>query len=98
MLLLLNCLVDVDLWNGHDHFALPLLDICICSWMLRDWLADAASLCTVLLLVLYCASPRASPCLGRSPLVALPAVGYALLPAVGYALLPAFHPFSPARR
>ena len=39
--------------------------------MLRDWLADAALLCTMLLLVLYCASPRASPCLGRSPLVRL---------------------------
>ena len=47
-------------------------------------------------------SPRTSPRLGRSPLVALPAVGSALvLPAVGYALLPAvgcallgsFHPF-----
>ena len=47
--------------------------------MLRDWLADAALLCTVLLLVLYCASPRASLCLGRSPLVALLVVGYALL-------------------
>ena len=23
MLLLLSCLVQVDLWNGHDHFALP---------------------------------------------------------------------------
>ena len=53
----------------------------------------------MLLLELYCASPRASPCLSRSPLVALPAVGSALvlpavgsalvLPAVGYALLPA---------
>ena len=47
--------------------------------MLRHWLADAALLCTVPLLVLYYASPRASPCLGRTPLVALPAVGYALL-------------------
>ena len=56
--------------------------------MLRDWLADTALLCTVLLLVLYCASPRASPCLGRNSSVALPAVGYALvLPAVGYALV-----------
>ena len=34
-------LVEVDLWDGRDHFAklqllLPLLDICIGSWMLRD--------------------------------------------------------------
>ena len=78
-MLLLSCLVEVDLWNGHDHFKLLLLDICICSYMLRHWLADAALLCTVPLLVLYCAFPRASPCLGRTPLVALPAVGYALL-------------------
>ena len=28
---------------------------------------------------MYCASPCTSPCLGRGPLVALPAVGYALL-------------------
>ena len=55
--------------------------------MLRDWLADTALLCTVLLLVLYCASPRA-----------LPAVGFALLPAVGFAPLGSFHPVSPARR
>ena len=41
-------------------------------------------------LTLYCAYPRTSPCLGRSPLVALPAFGCALvLPAVGNALLPA---------
>ena len=45
----------------------------------KDWLAHAALPCAVLLLVVYCASPRTSPCLGRSPLVALPAVGYALL-------------------
>ena len=48
--------------------------------------------------LLYC-FPRTSPCLGRSPLVSLPAVGSALvlpavgsalvLPAVGCALLPA---------
>ena len=61
------------------------------------WLADAPLLCTVPFLVLYCASPHASPCLGRSPLVALPCC-YALLPAVGFAFLGSFHPFSPARR
>ena len=46
-------LVAVDLWDGHDHFALPLLDVCIdgCSFLL------------------YCVSPRTSPSLGRRPLV-----------------------------
>ena len=35
--------------------------------------------------LLHCVSPRTSPCLGRSPLVALPAVGFTLLlPAVGF--------------
>ena len=84
------CFFEVDLWNGHDLFALRLLDICICSQMLWDWLADAALLCTAFLLVLYYVSPRASPCLGRSPLVALPAVGFApscLLLALLFCLL-----------
>ena len=62
--LLHDFLVEVDLWNGRDYFvklqvSLPLLDICIGSWMLGDWLA-AAFPCGV--------SPRTSPCLGR-PLV-----------------------------
>ena len=48
--------VEVDRWDGLQHFAklpliLPLLDICIGSWMLRDWLA-AAFLCEVFLIVL----------------------------------------------
>ena len=41
-------------------------------------------------LTLYCAYPRTSPCLGRSPLVALPDVGYASLCS--------FHRFSPSHR
>ena len=61
-------LVEVDLWESLVHFVklqlvLPLLNICIGSWMLRDWL-PAAFLCTVLLLVLRL-------CLGRSPFVCL---------------------------
>ena len=50
-------------------------------------------------LTLYCAYPRTSPCLGRSPLVALPDVG-ALLFAVGCALLffSSFLPFSSTLR
>ena len=87
-------LVEVDLWDGLDHFAvfqlvLPLLDICIGSWMLRDWLAVAFH-CTVLLLVLRLVSVVvlwfALPAVGYA--LFLPAVGYALvLPAVGFALL-----------
>ena len=36
LLVLHDFLVEVDLWDGHDHFALPLLDICIagCSLLL----------------------------------------------------------------
>ena len=77
-------LVEVDLWESLVHFVklqlvLPLLNICIGSWMLRDWLA-AAFLCTVFLLVLRLVSVEVL-------LFALPAVGYALLlPAVGSAL------------
>ena len=64
--LILQCFhVEVDFWDGRDHFAklqllLHLLFICIRSWMLWDWLA-APFLCSV--------SPRTSPCVGRSPLV-----------------------------
>ena len=63
--------------------------------MLRDWLADAALLCTVLLLVLDCASPRASSLSRSQPSGSLclllavlfsPAVGCALVLTVGYAL------------
>ena len=48
--------VEVDRRNGLEHFAklqlmLPLLDICICYWMLLDWLA-AALLSDVFLIVL----------------------------------------------
>ena len=48
--------VEVERWDGLQHFAklplmLPLLDLCIGSWMLRDWLA-AAFLCEVFLIVL----------------------------------------------
>ena len=58
-------LVEVDICNGRDYFvkiqlSLPLLDICIGSQMLGDWLG-AAFLCGV--------SPRTSPCLVRRPLV-----------------------------
>ena len=58
--------VEVDRWDGLEHFEklpliLSLLDLCIGSWMLRDWLA-AAFLCEVFLIVLRL-------CLGRSPLV-----------------------------
>ena len=92
-------MVEADLWNGHDHFALPLLDICICSLMIRDWLADAALLCTVILLVLRLVSVAVLWLLYLLlAMLFLPAVGYALLPAVGFALLGSFHPFSPARR
>ena len=81
--------VEVDRWDGRDHFAklqliLHLLDICIGSRMLRDWLA-AALLCDVFLLVL---------CLVSVAVLwfALPAVGYALvLRAVGFALLGSLH-------
>ena len=46
-LVLHDFIVEVDIWDGHDHFALPLLDICIagCSFLL------------------YRVSPRTSPCL-----------------------------------
>ena len=52
-LVLHDFLVEVDLRDGRDSFALPLLNICIagCSFLL------------------YCVSPRTSPCLGRSPSV-----------------------------
>ena len=48
-------LVEVDFWSGRDHFAnlellLRQLDICIGSWVLRDWLAAAFSV--VFLIVL----------------------------------------------
>ena len=48
--------VEVDRWDGLAHVAklplmLPLLDLCIGSWMLRNWLA-AAFLCEVFLIVL----------------------------------------------
>ena len=85
VLVLHGCHVEVDLWDGRDHFAklqllLPLLDICIGSWMLRDWLA-AAFLCEVFLLVLRLVSVAVL-------WFALPAVGCALLlPAVGSALV-----------
>ena len=54
-LVLPDFLVGVDLWDGRDHFALHLLDICIAG-------------CNYLH---YCASPRTSPCLCRCPLVCL---------------------------
>ena len=65
--------VEVALWDFRHPFVklqlflplLPLLDICIGSWMLRDWLTVAFPL--------QCVSPhnspRTSPCLGHSPLV-----------------------------
>ena len=89
--LLLSCvwihdfLVEVDLWDGRDHFvklqlSLPLLDICIGSQMLQDRLA-ATFLCEVFLLVLRLVSVVVL-------WFALPAVGYALLlPAVGFSVL-----------
>ena len=46
-------IVEVDILDSRFHFALFLLDICIAG-------------CSFLL---YCASPRTSPCLGRRPLV-----------------------------
>ena len=47
--------------GGHT-ICLLLLDICIVSWMLRDWLA-AAFLCDVLRIVLSRSSPRSlRPC------------------------------------
>ena len=65
-LVLHDFLVEVNLWDSCDLFVtlqlvLPLLDICIGSWMLRDCLGCSFPL--------TCASPRTSPCLGRSPLV-----------------------------
>ena len=97
-------LVEVDLWDGRGRFSklpflLPLLDICIGSWMLRYWLA-AAFLCDVLRIVLRLVSIAilwfASPAVGFALLPAVgscssaSAVGFALvLPAVGFALLPA---------
>ena len=49
-LVLHDFLVEVDLWDFRDPFfklqlflpLLPLLDICIGSWMLRDWPADCS--------------------------------------------------------
>ena len=86
VLVLHGFVVEVDLWDGRDHFSklqflLLLLDICIGSWMLRYWLA-AAFLCDVLRIVLRLVSIAVL-------WFALPAVGFALLPAVGCALLPA---------
>ena len=79
-LYLLSCLddplvlhVEVDLWDFRDPSVklqlflplLPLLDICIGSWMLHNWLTVAFPL--------QCVSPRNSPgyfaSLGHSPLV-----------------------------
>ena len=65
------------------QLSLLLLDICIGSWMLRDWLA-VAFLCTVLLHVIHLVSFVVF-------WFALPAVGSALLPAGGFALLGSFH-------
>ena len=94
ILVLHGFLVEIDLWDGRVHFAklhllLLLLDICIGSWMLRDWLA-AAFLCRVFLIVLRLVSVAVLwfvlPAAGYALL--LPAVAYALvLPAVGYALV-----------
>ena len=71
---------------------LPLLVICICSWMLRDWLA-AAFHCDVLRIVLRLVSVAvlwfALPAVGYA--LVLPAIGFALLPVVGFALLGSFH-------
>ena len=44
-MILLYSTIEVDLWDYRDPIVklqlfLPLLDICIGSWMLRDWLAD----------------------------------------------------------
>ena len=69
-------LVEVGLWDSRDHFlqlqlSLPMLDICIGSSMLRNWMA-AAFLCAVFLLVLRLVSVVVL-------WFALPAVGYALL-------------------
>ena len=71
-------------WDGRDHFSnlqflLPLLDICIGSWMLRYWQA-AFFVCDVLRIVLRLVSVAVL-------WFALPAIGYALLlPAVGSVL------------
>ena len=73
----------VGRWRGRDHFAklqliLPLLGICIGSWMLRDWLV--AFLRDVFLIVHRLVSVAVLR-------FTLPAVGYVfVLPAVGHAL------------
>ena len=90
-LVLHDFLAEVDLWDSRDHFVklqlfLPLLDICIGSWMLRDWLA-AAFLCAVLLLVLRLVSVRSPLVCFCLPLALLFCLPLALLFCLLLALL-----------
>ena len=90
-------LVEVDLWDFRDPFfklqlfliVLPLLDICIGSWMLRDWPADC-SFSSVMYFPSYFS-------LSRSQSFGLLSLLLALLFSCS-ALLGSFHHFSPSRR
>ena len=88
MLLLLSCLVGVNLWNGHDHFALLCwTSACFSLYFTVRLLVLRLVSVAVLWLLCLLLAVLFLPAVGCA--LVLPVVGYALLPAVGFALLPA---------